>query len=82
MEEAMVKNPVSKNIMLKKEERESTKNMPPKSFPSGEVKTRTIVKTMPIRATYPRFCFSLFQKKSRTNIKIAQRKRKIWGNRS
>jgi hypothetical protein len=29
----MAKNPESKNIMLKKEEKESAKNMPPKSCP-------------------------------------------------
>ena len=51
IDEAIVKNPVSKNIMLKKEENESTRNIPPKSCPSGEFSARSMVKTMPTRAT-------------------------------
>jgi hypothetical protein len=50
IEDAMVRNPHSRNMKLKKEEKESAKNIPPKSSPFCEVKERNMVMATPIKA--------------------------------
>jgi hypothetical protein len=77
MDEAIVKKPVSRNIRLKNAEKESALNIPPKRAPFWDVKTRKVVRTIPRRATYAKFCFFSFIKKSRMNKRIAHKKRRI-----